>query len=105
VWINRKKRNYEKDDDSSVPAIPDYFDNDVDASDSDVSSNDGLPASKVLSQKHFGTAVIGGARKMIPEPPTLQLQEGQKVLARFQKQSDWFPGTIVKVEKSITATE
>ncbi|RHY67527.1 hypothetical protein DYB34_007567 [Aphanomyces astaci] len=72
------------------PTITDYFD------ESESESEDGLSAGKVLSQKHFGTAMLGGSRKLRPTAPELQLQEGQRVVARFKQQSEWFPGTVTK---------
>ncbi|RHY29670.1 hypothetical protein DYB32_004961 [Aphanomyces invadans] len=82
----------DKPNDAAPPTIADYFDE----SDSD---DDGLSASQVLSQKHFGTALLGGSRKLRPTAPVLQLHEGQRVLARFKQQSEWFPGTVTKVQR------
>ncbi|ETV84435.1 hypothetical protein, variant [Aphanomyces astaci] len=102
--LNTNVANQGKDDSSNgdeadnasskdPPTITDYFD------ESESESDDGLSAGKVLSQKHFGMAMLGGSRKLRPTAPELQLQEGQRVVARFKQQSEWFPGTVTKVQR------
>ncbi|CAK4661211.1 unnamed protein product [Aphanomyces euteiches] len=80
--------------DAVPPTIQDYFAE----SDSD-DDDDGLSAAQILSQKHFGTVMLGGSKKLRPTALELQLTEGQRVLARFKKQDEWFPGTVAKVQR------
>ncbi|OQR87973.1 hypothetical protein ACHHYP_07783 [Achlya hypogyna] len=61
---------------------------------------DGLSAAQILAQKHFGAAAMGGAHRMAPaSKPTFQFEEGQRVLAQYQNQREWFNGTIIKVQR------
>ncbi|TMW61002.1 hypothetical protein Poli38472_014463 [Pythium oligandrum] len=67
-----------------------------DASDSD----DGLSAAQVLARRRFKPKAVGGASvNPATAAQSVRYHVGQRVLARYQGGSDWFPGVIVEVRR------
>ncbi|OQR95194.1 hypothetical protein THRCLA_07996 [Thraustotheca clavata] len=85
----------------STPETPPTTEQNTTENISDSSDDeDGLSAAQILSNKHFGAAAMCGAQRMAtPEKPIFQLQEGQRVLAQYQNQREWFAGTITKIQR------
>ncbi|KDO21411.1 hypothetical protein SPRG_12418 [Saprolegnia parasitica CBS 223.65] len=85
---------------SANPTATTKTSDDDEVLDSSSDDEDGLSAAQILAQKHFGAAAMCGAQRMAPaSKPTFQFEEGQRVLAQFQNQREWFNGTITKVQR------
>jgi len=79
--------------DELIQAIHENTQEDDEEEDDD--DEDGLSAAQILSRKHFGVAKMGST--IVNQTSVITLQEGQKVLARYLRQEEWFSGVIQKV--------
>lgn len=98
-----KKKKRRKPKKKSVPEPSEVKvkqEEEVESSDSD---DDYLTAAQVLEKRKFQPKTIGGMRRNSDIKKTtntgITFLLDQKVMARYQKGQEWFPGTITKVSR------